>query len=106
MTIAAFVPNLFDRSRFGGRVAFVESPDDVPALEPSLLIVDLDRCQDIASFVVPGVPALGFGPHVDSAAQAAALAAGYHEVLPRSVFFRRLDDLLDSAGEPGPSGGR
>ncbi len=97
MTIAAYVPNLFDRGRFGGRVAFVESPDDVVARSPTVLIVDLDRCPDPAAFILPGIRLIGFGPHVDSDAQAAATAAGYHEVMPRSVFFRRLDSILASA---------
>ena len=97
MTVAAYVPNLFDRGRFGGRVTFVESPADVAACDPALLIVDLDRCPDAAAYVVPGVKLVGFGPHVDSEARAAATEAGYHEVLPRSVFFRRIDAILDAA---------
>lgn len=96
MTVAAYVPNLFDRGRFGGRVTFVESAADVVACAPTMLIVDLDRCPDAADFVVPGVRLVGFGPHVDSAARAAAVDAGYHEVLARSVFFRRIDAILDA----------
>lgn len=95
MTIAAHVPNLFDRSRFGGRATFVETPDEARALGPSLLIVDLDRCDDLAGFRIEGTRVIGFGPHVDSTGHRKAVEAGYDEVLPRSIFFRRLPDLLD-----------
>ncbi|MGI9612327.1 MAG: hypothetical protein ACR2QO_05415 [Acidimicrobiales bacterium] len=94
MTIAAYVPNLFDRSRFSDRVIFVESAADAAASEPTLLLVDLDRCDDIEAFALPGVRLIGFGPHVDSEAQAEATSAGYDEVLPRSSFFRRLPEIL------------
>lgn len=95
MTIAAHVPNLFDRSRFGGRVTFVETPAEAAACEPDLVIVDLDRCEDLAGFRLDHTRTLGFGPHVDSTRHARALDVGYDEVLPRSVFFRRLPDILD-----------
>ncbi len=97
MTIAAHVPNLFDRSRFGGRVTFVETPDEALACQPDLVIVDLDRCEDLAGFRVDDTRVLGFGPHVDSSLHTRAVDAGYDEVLPRSVFFRRLPDILDGA---------
>lgn len=97
MTIAAHVPNLFDRSRFGGRATFVDTPAEARACEPSLLIVDLDRCDDVEGFRLAGPRLIGFGPHVDSAGHDRAVAAGYDDVLARSVFFRRLDALLDEA---------
>jgi len=100
VTIVAHVPNLFDRSRFGGRVVFVDSPQEALAHEPDLMIVDLDRSEDALAFVVPHAHIIGFGPHVDSDGHAAALAGGYDEVFARSVFFRRLDELLDSAAAP------
>ncbi|MCP3988020.1 MAG: hypothetical protein GY724_03020 [Actinomycetia bacterium] len=98
--IAAHVPNLFDRSRFKGRVTFVETPAEAKACSPILLIVDLDRCEDLVGFRIDGTRVVGFGPRIDSAGHERAIGAGYHEVFPRSVFFRRLGDLLDSA-DPG-----
>jgi hypothetical protein len=95
MTIAAYVPNLFDRSRFGGRAAFVETPEEASACRPALLLVDLDRCTDIVGFCIEGAQVIGFGPHVDTQLRQQALAAGYDEVLARSVFFRRLPALLE-----------
>ena len=97
MTIAAHVPNLFDRSRFSGRVTFVDTPEEAKAFAPALLIIDIDRCEDVAGFCIDGPRVVGFGPHVDSAGHDRAVGAGYDEVLPRSVFFRRLANLLDSA---------
>lgn len=99
--IAAHVPNLFDRSRFQGRVTFVESPSEAAACQPSLVIVDLDRCDEPEAYRIPEATVIGFGPHVDSELHARAIAAGYHEVLARSVFFRRLPDLLAASVESG-----
>lgn len=97
MTIAAHVPNLFDRSRFGGRVVFVETAEEARSCSPDVLIIDLDRCDDVSGFRIDGARVVGFGPHVDSALHDDAIGAGYDEVLPRSVFFRRLPGLLDAA---------
>lgn len=93
MIVAAFVPNLMDRSRFSGSVTtFVDSADHLAGSD--LVIVDLDRCEDPVAFRVEGPRVIGFGSHVDLASAQAATAAGYDEVLPRSVFFRRLNEIL------------
>lgn len=96
MTIVAHVPNLFDRSRFRGQVTFVETADEAKELKPSLLIVDLDRCEDVPGFNVEGATVIGFGPHVDTSLYQLAEESGYTEVLSRSVFFKRLPELLSS----------
>ncbi len=93
-SIVAHVPNLFDRSRFQGKVTFVDSGADAAEHAPSVVIVDLDRCDDIAGFVLEGTTIIGFGPHVDSDLHRQASEAGYSEVLARSVFFKRLPELL------------
>jgi hypothetical protein len=93
MNVAAFVPNLMDRSRFSvGTTRFIASADELAAED--LVIVDLDRCEDPGAFRVDGPRVIGFGSHVDVASAQAAEAAGYDEVLPRSVFFRRLPEIL------------
>ena len=100
MTIAAFVPNLLDRSRFDDQVTFVDSPSEVEILAPSLVIVDLDRCSDIEGFRVSGsATVMGFGPHVDTDLHREATVHGYDEVLARSLFFKRLPELLSSWSE-------
>lgn len=98
MRTAAHIPNLFDRSRFGGKVTFVDTADEADALGADLVIVDLDRCDDVPSFRLNGVQVIGFGPHVDSRLYQRAVDAGFDEVLPRSVFFRRLPELLETVG--------
>lgn len=97
MTIAAHVPNLFDRSRFSGLVTFVETPEEAGALNPSMVIVDLDRCDDPEGFKIDGSTVIGFGPHVDTDLHRRAADAGYTEVLARSVFFKRLPEILNQS---------
>lgn len=96
--IAAHIPNLFDRSRFRGQVTFVETPEQARELNTDLVLVDLDRCDDVEGFRIEGATVIGFGPHVDTALHQRATDCGYTEVLPRSVFFKRLPGLLESAG--------
>ena len=54
MTVVAHVPNLFDRSRFRGKVVFVDTAEEARNHNPSLLIVDLDRCEDARGFRLEG----------------------------------------------------
>lgn len=95
--IVACVPNLMDRSRFGGAdVVFIDSPAD--AIDASLVIVDLDRCDEADGFAALPGHTVGFGAHVDAERIAAATLAGFGEALARSAFFRRLPDLLREHG--------
>ena len=89
-SIVACVPNLMDRSKFPAGVQFVTTAADVDGYDPTLIVVDIDRCDDVASFLVKGIEVIGFGSHIESELAAAALAAGYNAVYPRSVFFKRL----------------
>ncbi len=97
--VVAYVPDLMDRSRLAGRpVRFVGDPAElVPASAGvGLVVVDLSRqgVLDPASDVAAaGVRVVGFAPHVDDELRAAATAAGI-EVVARSRFFGRLDDVL------------
>ena len=93
MKVSAFVPNLMDRSRFpGASVTFVTDAEKLVGSD--LIIVDLDRCDDPGAFRVDRARVIGFGSHVDVESATAAQAAGYDEVLPRSVFFRRVPEIL------------
>lgn len=92
--IAAHVPNVFDRARFGPAVVFVDSGVEAAAHSPTAVMVDLDRCDDPEEFRLDGTTVIGFGSHVDAAAHQRARDLGYDLVLPRSLFFRRLPDLL------------
>lgn len=91
--IAAFVPDLMDRSRLAGLagIEFVATPADLLATDGPTVVVDLGRPGVLD--VVPrlaGRRVIGFGSHVDDDLLAAARAAGCTEVLPRSRFFARV----------------
>jgi hypothetical protein len=62
--------------------------------EPDLLIVDLDRASDPAAFWLENAHVVGFGSHVATETQRVAHSVGYDAVMARSVFFRRLPELL------------
>ena len=97
MRVAAFVPDLMDRSRFDRHeIAFVRTAEQALASGASLILVDIDACKDLGQFRLDGVTIIGFGSHVAEDRHVAAQAAGFDEVLARSVFFRRLDDLVGS----------
>lgn len=97
MNIAAAVPGLMDQSRFPtGTARFISDPSEIGSA--TLVIVDLDRTDDPARFVEASAHTIGYGSHVEEAALAAARAAGFDEVLPRSVFWRRLPELLTTGG--------
>lgn len=94
--IAALVPDLMDRSRFGDvDITFIRQPAD--AGDAELVVVDLDRCADVAGFGALQIPSIGFGAHVDADGLQEARAAGFDRVLARSEFFRRLPEILSGA---------
>jgi hypothetical protein len=103
--VAAIVPSLLDRSRFDGhRVTFVSDPAAARALGPSLLIVDIDRVDDLASCRLDACRVVGYGSHVDAERQEAARRAGFEVVVARSVMFGRLGDLLAGGTGFGSTG--
>jgi hypothetical protein len=91
--IAAWVPDLMDRSRFAAGTVFVAVPEDLAAVGADVVVVDLNRIGRPARVGSVGGRLIGFASHVDAEALAAARAAGFDEALPRSVFFRRLGEL-------------
>lgn len=96
-TVAAYVPDLMDRSRLAAAadVTFVADPIELSGTEADVVVVDLAR-----PGVLDALPALrgrrtiGFGSHVDAELLAAARQAGCTEVLPRSRFFAQVAQLL------------
>ena len=100
--IIAYVPDLMDRSRLtaaGIDVQFVATPPALAAAAAEagadVVIVDLSRpgVLDVLPQLT-GVRVVGFGSHVDRDLLGRAREAGCTEVLARSVFFSRLDELL------------
>ena len=99
MKIAAYVPDLMDRSRMeqasrSHDIEFVNDPAALAVAAADLVIVDLSRPGVLAAVEGLATRTIGFGAHVDTDVLAAARAAGCDEVLPRSQFFRRVAELL------------
>ena len=97
MTIAAFIPDLMDRSRVtasGAEVVFVWAPAELVGRDDDVVLVDLSRPGVLD--VLPRIEArvVGFASHVDRDLLAAAKDAGCDQVLARSAFFGRLPELL------------
>jgi DNA-binding NarL/FixJ family response regulator len=87
-----------DRSRILAvrSVEFVTSPVDLPVASAgaALVIVDLGRPGVLEVLAQLSTPVVGFGSHVDRALLDAARAAGCDQVLTRSAFLSRLDQVL------------
>jgi hypothetical protein len=106
--LLAFVPDLMDRSRVaaaaGAGAEFVSSVAglrrrlDEAGTAVETVVVDLARPGVLDAVVAirpaTGARIIGFGAHVERDLLAEARRAGCDEVLARSAFFARLDDLL------------
>ena len=70
--------------------------DPTQMVQADLVVVDLARVDDLTAVrrAAPHSRIIAFGPHVDDAALEAARDAGIDEVIPRSKFFRQLNELL------------
>ena len=112
--VVAVVDDIFFASKIRGtsqplgvEVIFVRSTDQLTAglvQKPDLIIVDLHNQKidplQAAEILkkddgLRSVPLLGFFSHVETELQRAALAAGYDQVIPRSVFSRDLATILE-----------
>lgn len=94
MRVVGYAPDLMDQSKLkAAGVEVVRSVADLSEVLADRVLVDLSRLGVLDA--VPGIDAevIGFGPHVDDELLEAGRAAGCAEVLPRSVFFRRLAEL-------------
>lgn len=102
-TVAAFVPDLMDRSKVAAaagpatEITFVRSPGELAGVGADLAVVDLSRpgaLDALPALVEAGARTVGFASHVDRELMDTALAAGCGEVLPRSRFFATLNEIL------------
>ena len=99
--MAAFVPDLMDRSRLvapATEVIFVSDPVDLAGTGADLVVVDLSRPGVTEALAEVDVPSVGFASHVDEATIAAGWAAGCDEVLTRSQFFKTFTKLATGLG--------
>ena len=95
--IVAYVPDVMDRSKVAaaGDCIFVSRPADLAALcaGADLVVVDLTR-PGVVDVLPLDAKVIGFANHTSRDVMDAARAAGCAEVLPRSDFFARLEELL------------
>lgn len=101
MRAVAYVPDLMDRSRVLGAHPEVEVAGDVAGLVAmaegaDVVVVDLGRpgvLEALPAVVAAAGRVVGFASHVDAGLLEAAAATGC-EAVPRSRFFRALDEVL------------
>lgn len=96
--VVAYVPDLMDRSKVAaaGDCIFVSRPADLAALSAEADVVVVDLTKPGVVDVLPDLDAriIGFANHTSRDVMDAARAAGCEQVLPRSDFFARIDELL------------
>ena len=96
--VVAYVPDLMHRSKVAaaGDCGSVSRPGDLAALAPSadVVVVDLTRPGVVDVLTDLHGRVIAFANHTARDAMAAARAAGCEQVLPRSDFFARIDELL------------
>lgn len=97
--IVAYVPDLMDRSKVAaaGDVVFVSRPADLAgrSAEADVVVVDLTRPGAVAALAdLGGTRVIGFANHTSRDVMDAARMAGCEQVMARSEFFSRLDELL------------
>jgi len=97
--IVAYVPDLMDRSKVAaaGDAVFVPRPADLAghSAGADVVVVDLTRPGAVEALADLGQHrVIGFANHTSRDAMDAARAAGCEQVLARSEFFARIDELL------------
>ena len=102
MRIAAYVPDLMDRSKVAaaGDVTFVNRPEGLAGVEADLVVVDLMRPGVLEALAGVSGRVIGFARHTEPALMAAAQAAGCDVVLPEIVVLRPTGRAALPAAEP------
>jgi DNA-binding NarL/FixJ family response regulator len=104
MKVVAYVPDLLDRSKVAaaGDVSFVDRPEQLAEAATSsaadVVVVDLTRPGVVDVVRDIPVPVIAFANHTRRDLMEAAIAAGASQVMARSAFFARLDELLGGDG--------
>ena len=97
--VVAYVPDLMDRSKVAAapaEVTFVKQPADLAeaAASADLVVIDVTRPGAVEAIAGLSTRVIAFSKHTNREAMDAATAAGADQVLARSAFFARLNDLL------------
>lgn len=93
--VAVFVPDLMDQSKVRAALPDADrlrSPSQLATCDADIVIVDLNRGGVLETIPEINGRVVGFASHIDDDVIALAWAAGASEVLPRSVFFKRLTE--------------
>ena len=101
MKVAAYVPDLMDRSKVAAaapEATFVARPDELASVEADLVVLDLTRPGVIDVIPLVRARTLGFCRHTMRDVIAAAEEAGCDRVLVRSEFFADIAGALDDQG--------
>ena len=99
MRVAAYVPDLMDRSKVSAAVpdaVFVSRPEELVAIDADLVVLDLSRPGAVDVLSKVNAPTLGFCRHTMRDVIAAAEAAGCDRVLVRSEFFADIAGAVQS----------
>lgn len=105
--VVAYVPDLLDRSKVGaaGDVTFVSRPDQLAEAaaeaRADVVVVDLTRPGVVEVLGEISTPVVAFANHTRRDLMEQARAAGASQVMARSAFFSRLDELVGGSGDPG-----
>jgi hypothetical protein len=102
VSVVAYTPDLMDRSKVvaaAPAAIVVRHPRELAGVASAgdVVVVDLSRpgvLDALPAVAATGARLIGYGSHVDRDVLAAARAAGCGEVLARSAFFGRIDQLL------------
>ena len=97
-SVAAFVPDLMDRSKVSAHiegVVFVADPKKLESISPQPRLIILDLEQNVAETTLTKLAqadsrVVGYLRHTNLKGQAQAKKIGLDQVLYRSVFFERL----------------
>ena len=101
MQVAGLVSGIFFKAKIdeavqritAAQAIFCNNAEDIRAVQPTVVIVDLEHPESHLVLREYGPRAIAFGPHMRQELLAVAREFGAH-VYPRSVFFSQLDKLL------------
>jgi hypothetical protein len=102
MSVVAYVPDMFDRSRLPASVRFVATTGDLTSSDEDVVVLDLTRPGVLPLLGIlarPGRRIVGFANHMNESVLSAARDAGC-EALPRSRFFANTEQYL-TPNDPG-----
>lgn len=93
LLVAALIPNVMDRGKtlkVYPAIEWLSGDAGLRETSADLVLIDLKRVDDLTAAADVAGWTVGFAPHVEEDLLAQAADAGFDEVLPRSIFFKRV----------------